>query len=418
MEMESVESVFLKSANIQTLTFNTKEIRCEDEVVNDFEPELIKRISGEVLKLGVEPGEFSFEYNDDKNYYQVNGNNQVNHLITEVKIIDITSDNRLKRKINNYDTMVLLGEMASGFVHDLGNQLMVILSATELLESGNIDIRKKTFSLLRKTSKNASDLVQNILAYMRNEINIKSNVNLGDVINESVSLFKHLASDKVRILTNGVSDDLFILAERKSILNVFLNLLINALDAVGKSGEISIDVSVVNLAFLPQNSAFFAEVKGTYYKVSVTDNGAGIKEEDIDKIFIPFYTTKKHKGTGLGLANSAMIMEENKGIITCQSKPDYGTSFDLYFPSINVYHNKNVLVISDDINFLTLAKKVCPKYNYEFHYYATQVGKIFYEEHFAEISYVISDKEFNGVDGLKVLVANVMDLKKKVSKFL
>ncbi len=416
--MESVESVFLKSANIQTLIFNTKEIRCEDEVVNDFEPELIKRISGEVLKLGVEPGEFSFEYNDDKNYYQVNGNNQVNHLITEVKIIDITSDNRLKRKINNYDTMVLLGEMASGFVHDLGNQLMVILSATELLESGNIDIRKKTFSLLRKTSKNASDLVQNILAYMRNEINIKSNVNLGDVINESVSLFKHLASDKVRILTNGVSDDLFILAERKSILNVFLNLLINALDAVGKSGEISIDVSIVNLAFLPQNSAFFAEVKGTYYKASVTDNGAGIKEEDIDKIFIPFYTTKKHKGTGLGLANAAMIMEENKGIITCQSKPDCGTSFDLYFPSINVYHNKNVLVISDDINFLTLAKKVCPKYNYEFHYYATQVGKIFYEEHFAEISYVISDKEFNGVDGLKVLVANVMDLKKKVSKFL
>lgn len=414
--MNSVESVNWETSKIKRIKFYTKERKCFENIENEYEPNLIKKLESEIYKLSVEPGNFNFDYDNDKTYYEVSGNNEKEHHLTEVVIKDITNESRLKRKINNYDSLVLLGEMTSGIIHDLGNQLMVILSATELLDK-NIN-QKKSIELLKKTSKNAAELVQNLLSYIRNDVVRKTNVNLSDVIKEAVKFFKHLSNKNIKIIINGIDDDLFILSERKSILNVILNILINARDAIKNEGEILIDVKLVNLAYLPLNSAFYTNPKGSFYKISITDNGKGISEDEMANIFIPFYTTKKLKGTGLGLANASMIIEENQGVLCCKSQVDYGTTFDIYLKAINAYMNPNVLVISDDIYFLSEAKKCLKKFNYEFHYFARSVGEVFYEENFHEISYVISDKDFVGVDGLKVLITDIHNFKEKVSKFL
>lgn len=204
--MNSVESVNWETSKIKRIKFYTKERKCFENIENELEPNLIKKIESEIYKLSVEPGNFNFDYDNDKTYYEVSGNNEKEHHLTEVVIKDVTNESRLKRKINNYDSLVLLGEMTSGIIHDLGNQLMVILSATELLDK-NIN-QKKSIELLKKTSKNAAELVQNLLSYIRNDVVRKTNVNLSDVIKEAVKFFKHLSNKNIKIIINGVDDEI------------------------------------------------------------------------------------------------------------------------------------------------------------------------------------------------------------------
>ena len=101
------------------------------------------------------------------------------------------------------------------------------------------------------------------------------------------------------------------------------------------------------MAYLPLNSAFYANPKGSFYKISITDNGKGISEDEMANIFIPFYTTKKLKGTGLGLANASMIIEENKGVFYLILG---GLFFQLLFFVVNDVFSV-VVYQKSDVNF-------------------------------------------------------------------
>ena len=106
--MNSVESVNWETSKIKRIKFYTKERKCFENIENELEPNLIKKIESEIYKLSVEPGNFNFDYDNDKTYYEVSGNNEKEHHLTEVVIKDVTNESRLKRKINNYDSLVLL----------------------------------------------------------------------------------------------------------------------------------------------------------------------------------------------------------------------------------------------------------------------------------------------------------------------
>ena len=97
--MNNVERIIYENQNVKTVCFNTKEQSLIEDGIENIEPDLIKRIQSEVFRLGVEPGIFSFEYDDNKSIYEVSGDNNTNRAITQVKISDITKRNRLKRKI-------------------------------------------------------------------------------------------------------------------------------------------------------------------------------------------------------------------------------------------------------------------------------------------------------------------------------
>ena len=410
--MENVECLNIENKSVKNFTYDVakKELHLN---TNEYVSNLIKELNDEILKLCIEPGECDFEYNDDNLHYHIYASNLNDRWLIRGKIEDCSSKFKINQRINNIDSLLVLGEMCGGIVHDLANQLMINLNSCEMLKIKHSENYRK---LIYNTAKTAKDTIHGLLSFLRNEVTSKMEINLCNIIDEVIMLFNGFVRKKIVISKEINETEAYILGERKSLLNVLLNLLINSADAIDKYGHIIVRLEMINLAFLPKNSAFQTDVFGTYYKLTITDDGKGIDEEDLKYIFTPFFTTKRTKGTGLGLSNAALVIENHNGIIACSSTTNIGTSFQIYLPAINAYHNKNVLVVSDDKDYLFKAKQIGNHYHFEFYYKSSIEASAFYNEYCDEISYVISDYPLSFKTKMNPMITDIYNFKEIISK--
>lgn len=229
---------------------------------------------------------------------------------------------KAKRQIQHQEKMANLGMLAAGVAHEIGNPLTSISNLAQLLLRKCHDEKDRGYlELMRKNIERISEIVNDLVNFSRPSQEKFAMVNINSVVEQALKIVKFDRKGKrikfVSMLDTEI-EPIYIIEGQ--LLQVLINLLMNAIDAVG------VGDGIITVA---------TSRDGKFIKISVSDNGVGIPEEIADKIFEPFFTTKEPgKGTGLGLAVSYSIVKNFGGEILVNSKIGEGSQFDVYLPIV------------------------------------------------------------------------------------
>ena len=222
------------------------------------------------------------------------------------------------------EKLASLGRMAAGVAHEINSPLTGIVTFGHLLQKkfSEGSEERQDIDVIIEQANRCSNIIKGLLGFARATSVEKGLVNLNDVINSSLNMVSHKADFfNIKIVLNLDETMHHIMANASQIQQVFLNMLINAADAMEGKGIFTITTQKVI-----DNGKPFAEV-------IFTDTGQGISEESLPKLFEPFFTTKPvGKGTGLGLAVSHGIIQDHGGKILVRSKLGEGASFFVRLP--------------------------------------------------------------------------------------
>ncbi|MCU1291196.1 MAG: sensor signal transduction histidine kinase [Bryobacterales bacterium] len=234
---------------------------------------------------------------------------------------DITDRDELERRLVQADKLSSIGLLAAGVAHEVNTPLAVISTYAQMLakQMTGDDHKSKLLEKIAKQTFRASEIVNSLLNFSRTSTTEFVDLDLNRVIRETVGLVEH-QFDKAGVSTQVTfGDDLpAVRGNAGKLQQVFLNLFINARDAMVAGGTLMIRTSVEN----------------SFAHVEIADTGQGIQPEHLARIYDPFFTTKgAKKGTGLGLSITYGIVQEHKGTIEVDSSVGEGTRFRLDFPA-------------------------------------------------------------------------------------
>jgi PAS domain S-box-containing protein len=286
---------------------------------------------------------------------------------------------RLENQLIRSQKLEAIGTLSSGIAHDFNNILNIIMGNAGLIESypNDGEMLRSRIGAIKTASTRAARLVQQLLTFARKSDIERRTIDLNDVINEIARLLNETFPKTITVALDLDPSNPRLHADPNQLHQVFLNLSLNARDAMPQGGEYSISLKTIRSADLK------AIVPSTgvdrYAVITLKDSGTGIDADIVKQIFDPFFTTKEiGKGTGLGLAVALGIVENHGGQILVSSSPGSGTEFRVYLPvldddtprverkeveSISVPGgNETVLVIEDeqmirDAMSITLTKK-------------------------------------------------------------
>jgi signal transduction histidine kinase/CheY-like chemotaxis protein len=240
---------------------------------------------------------------------------------------------RLETKLQAARRMEVVGALTSGIAHNFNNIIGAILGYTETAQA---QLRQPTrltdhLSEIRRAGERARDLVQHILTFGRRRAMRRTQISVQALIEEAKSMLNATLPERVRLVVQEISPELFVSGEASQLQQVIVNLCNNAAQAMDATGDIEIEVTVREMA-----PALLIEPgdlpPGSYVVISVTDPGRGMDEATLERIFEPFFTTRL-EGNGLGLATVREIVLEHAGSVNVQSTPEAGTRFDVWLPN-------------------------------------------------------------------------------------
>ena len=230
--------------------------------------------------------------------------------------------------------MDALGQLAGGVAHDFNNQLSVILGYANLLESQvELPKLKKYSENISKAVHRSADLTRNLLAFARKGQNQSVPVHIHSLISETIEMLDRTVDKRIEIMKLFDASSDIVLGDPSQLQNAFLNLGVNARDAMATGGCLAFETEIVEIddEFIARHGGGIQA--GQYIKISVIDTGAGMTEEVKKHLFEPFFTTKPvGKGTGLGLASVYGTIKNHKGTLDVYSELGRGTTFKLYLP--------------------------------------------------------------------------------------
>ena len=241
----------------------------------------------------------------------------------------------LEMQLSESQKMQAIGTMAGGIAHDFNNIISAILGNVELArEDAHIDSAVGTsLAEIDKAGRRARDLVRQILTFSRNEPPHRVPLQLADVVMETARLLKVTLPPQVELLIDIDPRTPPVMADATQIEQVLLNLCTNAIYAIGKhKGTIRVALKC-KLPSLDDSTERRGGLRAQHIKLTVSDTGAGMSEDVLQRVFEPFFTTKPvGQGTGLGLSVVHGIVHAHQGIVRVQSSPGKGSTFKLYFP--------------------------------------------------------------------------------------
>ena len=242
---------------------------------------------------------------------------------------DITKTRRIEKELLKIEKLESLGLLAGGIAHDFNNLLAGIVGNVSLakLDIGSPEDALRSLEATEKAALRAKDLTQQLLTFSKGGEPVKKPGDLRNLIEES-ALFA-LRGSKVKCEFAFQSNSLLSKVDKGQISQVVHNLVINSEQAMPDGGIVRIHGERIVLS---RNNAFSLEA-GEFVKLTIQDQGTGIEDEHLKKIFDPYFTTKK-KGSGLGLAVAFSIIDKHSGRITVDSELGIGTTFTIYLPAI------------------------------------------------------------------------------------
>jgi PAS domain S-box-containing protein len=233
---------------------------------------------------------------------------------------DLTKIKTIEEELKREDRIRTLGELSASIIHDIGNPLAGISNLIEILKNNNDrETEKEVLDVLDKEVMDLNNLVINFLEFSRSSTKEKEPTNIKQLVSGIINLLKpEIIDKKINIVKKYEKNPLMVKIDRRAIKQAFINILKNSIQAVCENGKIDIEIKEEKENVL----------------ISIRDNGVGIEKEKIEKIFYPFYTTKK-EGTGLGLFIAYQLIKENEGQINVKSELGIGTEFLIYLPKDN-----------------------------------------------------------------------------------
>lgn len=298
-----------------------------------------------------------------------------------IRIDNVTKEVLLEEQLNHTRKMDAIGQLTGGIAHDFNNMLNGILGAAELLSlSETIDKKNiKYLDVITQASKRAADLTAKLVSFGQKGKTPPKPVHIHELIDDSLTLLKGSVDKKIKFqFIKHAKNDVIKVVPTK-FQNIIINLCINASQAMPIGGMISIISENLFLDTLACSKFTFNLKKGEFLKISVQDTGTGIPEENLRKIFEPYFTTReKGKGSGLGLAAVYGIVKSSQGAIKVLSHIGEGSTFEILFPlsyekvehqilqeQVLVKGTGTVLVVDDEEVARIMAKALLEKLNYK-----------------------------------------------------
>jgi two-component system, cell cycle sensor histidine kinase and response regulator CckA len=245
---------------------------------------------------------------------------------------DISIQKTLEEQLQQAQKMESLGNLAGGVAHDFNNLLMGIQGRAAIMQRQK-DPSHPDFEHLNEIGiyvKKAANLTKQLLGFARGGKNEVKSTDINYLVGESIKLFGRTKKE-ISIHSEYQKDVWTLKVDRGQIDQVLLNLFVNAWHAMPNGGDIFIKTKNVTLD--KWDTRAFKVKPGKFVNISITDTGEGMDEATKQKIFEPFFSTKKKgTGTGLGLATVYGIIKNHGGFIDVFSKKDHGTTFNIYFP--------------------------------------------------------------------------------------
>jgi two-component system, cell cycle sensor histidine kinase and response regulator CckA len=258
--------------------------------------------------------------------------------VLEIIAEDVTARKLLEEQLRHTQKMEALGQLAGSVAHDFNNLLGVIIGYSELLSAdlgpdGQIGARLET---IKKAGSRAASLTSQLLAFSRRQVLQPKVLNLNSIVNETQKMLQRLMGEDIeqRIVLEPALGKTK--ADPGQIVQVIMNLVVNARDAMPTGGKLTIETANVSFA----DGTYFDGVtvpQGHYVMLSVNDNGTGMDPETRERLFEPFFTTKPAgKGTGLGLATVYGIVKQSGGYVFADSELRQGTTLKVYLPQVDL----------------------------------------------------------------------------------
>jgi len=227
-----------------------------------------------------------------------------------------------------------IGQLAGGVAHDFNNILAAMMLHIGLLKEDHQlpEDQRAALDEMEGYTIRASSLTRQLLVFSRRQVTQMRLVDLNSLVGNLLKMLHRLIGENISIEFKGTTGALWIVADSGMIEQVVMNLVVNARDAIGESGRVTLALGTLDV--LSGDSRGNGAVQpGRYATLSVSDTGIGMDKETLARIFEPFFTTKAPgKGTGLGLATVQGIVEKHKGWVEVDSKPGQGTTFCVMFP--------------------------------------------------------------------------------------
>jgi len=312
---------------------------------------------------------------DDRWYFITNTpiSNADGTVSKQAMIIDITERKIMEEELLNARKLESVGMLAGGIAHDFNNLLSGILSNIELAKMHSVHLNKvyERLEEAEQATIMAKDLTQQLLTFAKGGAPVKRTLALGALIRESARLAVRRREIKCEC---SVPEDLWpIDADEGQMNQVFSNMIMNADHAMPEGGTISVLCENLMLG----ESDVPPLPGGSYVRISIRDQGIGIAQDFLSRIFDPYFTTK-NRGSGLGLATSYSIISKHQGHITVESELGKGTVFHIYLPASEAKNRKSgeeqewltpgegrILVMDDDDIIRDAIEKILQALGYE-----------------------------------------------------
>ena len=230
--------------------------------------------------------------------------------------------------------MEAIGRLAGGVAHDFNNLLMVIQGNASLVRE---QLTGETVAAghveeITRAAERASWLTRQLLAFSRGQVLHPKTVDLSATVYDAETMMRRLLGERIEVATEIGPDPATVKVDPGQVMQVILNLAVNARDAMPDGGRLTVGLARERLE-VPDNSTLPPARPGDYVVLSATDNGCGMDEETRARIFEPFFSAKQD-GTGLGLATVYGIVAQSGGFIRVISEIGKGTTFRVYLPRV------------------------------------------------------------------------------------
>ena len=336
---------------------------------------------------------------------------------------DITEKKRLESQFLRAQRMESIGTLAGGIAHDLNNVLAPILMSVKILdELVRNDDDRALLATLHSSAQRGADLVRQVLSFARGVEGERILVNPQHLMRDLLKVMGDTFPKSIDVRFSPAPDLWTVTGDPTQMHQVFLNLCINARDAMPDGGQLT--VGMTNVLLDENDMRGNREGRtGAFVRLTVQDTGTGISPETRDKIFEPFFTTKEiGKGTGLGLSTALAIVKSHQGFIQLDSTPGAGTTFNVYLPAnpnqaatkrvaveparLAHGHGELILVVDDEAGIRALSKRTLERYGYRVLLACQGAEAVsLYAQHREDIAVVLTDMTMPIMDGPALIIA-------------
>lgn len=257
----------------------------------------------------------------------------------QTTMFDITERRQAQARVRHQEKMAAVGQLAIGIAHDFNNILQTIIGHTELLVNGHHELPlavRHILQNLNQQGQSATQLVRQLLEFSRRSMSEQHPVALVPFLKELVTLLEHTIPEHVKLILDYPPDQYWIEGDASQLEQAFLNLAVNARDAMPDGGELKLSLSRQQRSGNEAGTAVQIP-PGDWIILRVSDTGTGIPGTNLPHLFEPFFTTKTAgEGVGLGLAQVYGIVRRHGGYIDVSSTVGQGTTFSLYLPGLSM----------------------------------------------------------------------------------